>query len=264
MTFYKAFCACAIVASAMVTFGPANAQDKQSSHSLGSAGDVWRVELRNPTYFTTGRNVGDGDGVGELRWVKVTLRGPDGQYHSVREDVPFVSDVTGSDNGTYVEVTWPTLLRYQRPGAAPNAYDLWLHQRQRNLDNNNRISATPTLELDLEVQAQELDCTRKRLCRRRDTGTVRHRIRIPVPEFRSQRCSDRNTYDVGLTNFSNLVLTPRWGAEPLWTPGVMTNGPLVMINGEAQLCLAVTREPSEREGECDPTDRICREAMRRR
>jgi len=76
---------------------PAPAQEQTSKHTLGSGTNVWRVELRNLERFLA-MSSGDSDGVSEVRHITISLKGPDGQYHTVKEVNPFLS-INGGPRG---------------------------------------------------------------------------------------------------------------------------------------------------------------------
>lgn len=170
----------AALLSALV-FSPAQAREKVGNHTLGSAPDVWRVELRDLRTLKV-LSSGDDDGVSELRSVTVRLSSPDGQSHHFVETSPYFrvardgryENATSRSRNNSVNVRVGDTLfldniiadRAERPADYSHYYNLWLHTRQRTSGDIER----PQIQFDVAVETRELDCAGDRVCRRGSTG----------------------------------------------------------------------------------------------
>lgn len=238
------------IATTLMAGTSALAQEKQSSHTLGSGGDVWRIELRNMERFLA-MSAGDDDGVSELRHIDVVLEGPDAQFHTVREANPFVSvnHRPGSQRNT-VDVGIGDRVSLQRQGTTDN-YHLWIHAKERAQGD----LGPALINFNIKVAARELDCTRDRVCRRGSTGKINYFVSLPVPAVRSYDCNVQNTYSISAVNGATMVLQPRNARAPtrsvtvrhetsakhstkLIAIGQKSGLTLAMQNGE--ICLAST------------------------
>jgi len=185
----------------------ASAQEKSGNHTLGSANDVWRIELRNLEKFLA-MSVGDSDGVGELRHIKIGLSGPDGQKHYVTEMNPFLQ-VNGGNRTTRNSINVRrgdrvSLDRLDPARGVTDTYNLWIHAKERPQGD---LGLT-LLNFEITVAARELDCFRDRVCRRGSTGTITYFVSVPVPSVRSYQCSAGNSYRILAVDGSQMRLVP--------------------------------------------------------
>ncbi len=199
-------------AFALTAISPANAQEKTHNHTLGSGEEVWRIELRTLEHFLT-MSVGDGDGTSELRYIDIQLSGPGGQFHKVREVNPFlqVNDGPRSLRNT-IDVRLGDRVSLDRldPPELIDTYDLWIHaQPSRRPGSDTRM-----LNFQITVSARELDCVRDRVCNRGSTGTLVYDVSVPIPRWRSNRCSAQNTYQISAVNGAQMNLQPRNARAP--------------------------------------------------
>ncbi len=192
-------------ALAMVTV-PATAQEKSSKHTLGSASDVWRIELRNLERFLV-TSIGDNDGTSELHRVTISLRGPDGQYHSVSEKNPFLS-VNGGNrslkNSIDVRLGQRVFLERLEPGKT-DTYDMWIHAKERPQGD----LGPPRLNFKIKVASRELNCLGDNVCGRGGTGVITYNVSVPVPTVRSNRCENANAYRITAINGNQMRLDPK-------------------------------------------------------
>lgn len=246
-----------------LTLSPAMAREKVGNHTLGSASDVWRVELRNLESFEV-LSSGDDDGVSELRSVTVTLRSPEGQSHYVTETNPYfrvsrtgtLSDASrrSRDNSVNVRVGDKLYLdnvirdREARPAGYTHYYNLWLHTRERPAGDIERSQ----IQFEIEIKTRELDCAGDRVCRRGSTGTTVYQVSLPVPEERSLTCNPRNT--LWASGGDQLTIQPRWTTRDRYTVnakrsgsargGFFASGVTDAVHLEmtfAEICIAATR-----------------------
>ena len=197
----------------MITTGvPAQAQEKSGNKTLGSADDVWRIELRNLEKFLA-MSVGDSDGVGELRDIKIGLVGPDGQNHYVTEMNPFLQVNEGSrttKNSIGVRVgDRVSLDRLDPARGITDTYNLWIHAKERPQGDLGEA----LLNFEITVSARELDCAGDRVCGRGSTGTITYFASVPVPRVRSNQCSTGNSYRISAVNGSQMRLEPMGAAS---------------------------------------------------
>ncbi|MHA6332814.1 hypothetical protein ACXYL9_03950 [Qipengyuania sp. CAU 1752] len=196
----------AVFASALLLSAPnAWAQEKRSVHTLGSATDVWRIELRTLRAFLA-MSAGDSDGVSELQKLEIRLAGTDSQSHAVTEVNPFFR-VNGGPRTTrnVIDVGIGDRVNLDRlePGRE-NTYDMWVHARQSNAPG----AGGPRLVFQISVNARELDCVSDNICGRGNTGVVTYDISLPVPTTRSLRCIPENTYRISAVNGATMRLSP--------------------------------------------------------
>ena len=199
--------AAAGAALAMVaTTSPAPAQEKASKHTLGSAANVWRVELRNLERFLV-TSLGDKDGTSELHRVTISINGPDGQYHSVAEINPFLSVNGGSrsrKNSINVRMGQRVFLERLEPGKT-DTYNLWIHAKERP-----QVGFGITLlNFEIKVASRELNCFRDRVCGRGGTGVITYYVSLPVPTVKSNRCENANSYKITAINGNQMRLDPK-------------------------------------------------------
>lgn len=196
----------AVCASALVTMTPsASAQEKRSVHTLGSATDVWRIELRNLRAFLA-MSAGDSDGVSELQKLEVKLTGTDSQSHAVTEVNPFFRVNGGSrTTSTVIDVRTGDRVNLDRlePGRE-DTYNLWVHARQSDAAG----SGAPRLEFQISVNARELDCRGDNTCGRGNNGVVTYEVSLPVPSSRSLSCTPENRYRISAVNGATMRLSP--------------------------------------------------------
>ena len=189
---------------------PATAQERTGHHTLGSAGNVWRIELRNLERFLA-MSAGDRDGTSELHWVSVTLSGPDAQTHKVTEVNPFLSINGGPrsrENTIDVRTGQRVFLERLEPGKT-DTYNLWIHAKERPQGD----LGDPLLNFEIAVTARELDCKGNRVCRRGSTGVITYHVSVPVPTVRHNRCNENNSYNIAAVNGSQMRLDPMSGGR---------------------------------------------------
>lgn len=194
------------LASVLAIAMPAHAQEKSGNKTLGSATDVWRVELRNLERFLA-MTSGDSDGVSEVRDVKISLLGPDRQYHSVTEVNPFLSINGGPrsrGNSLDVRVGDRVFLERLEPGKT-DTYNMWIHVKERPQGD----LGVSLLNFEVKVATRELDCARDRVCRRGSTGVMTYYVSLPVPRERSNRCNNQNSYRITAVDGASMQLQPK-------------------------------------------------------
>ncbi len=194
-------------ALAMVaTTSPAPAQEQTSKHTLGSGADVWRVELRNLERFLA-MSSGDSDGTSELHRVTISLSGPGGQYHTVKEVNPFLSINGGSrsrNNTINVRRGQRVFLERLEPGRT-DTYNLWIHAKERP-----QVGFGITLlNFEIKVASRELDCAGDRVCGRGSTGVITYYVSLPVPTVKSNRCENANSYKITAIDGDQMRLDPK-------------------------------------------------------
>lgn len=192
-------------AALLAVSAQAQAQMREANHTLGSATDVWRVELRTLREFLA-MSAGDSDGVSELQKLEVKLAGPNNQSHSVTEVNPYFR-VNGGlrTTNTVIDVRTGDRVNLDRlePGIE-DTYDLWIHVRQSNVAG----AAGPRLEFQVSVNARELDCKGDNACRRGNNGVVTYNISLPIPSSRSLGCIPENMYQISAVNGATMWLSP--------------------------------------------------------
>lgn len=225
----------------------------QSSHSLGSGQDVYRIEVKNINAYEV-LEAGDTDGVGELYELRVRLEGGElgRQYHQYADRAGasrrLVNRSTHDQgNNTYVNIRVGNLVAH---GGHEKNRNLWIHSKRANPYNS-------TNPIRLRLTATELDCAGERVCRRKSVGAVT--VQFTIPDFKtppSNRCGAENTFQLTRVDDDLAIL----GVDNLevhnYTQGdtrVMnvltqhkTGGPrLRPIN--ADICIASTVKPEDRE-----------------
>lgn len=182
----------------------AQGQVREANHTLGSALDVWRVELRNPERFLA-MSAGDTDGVSELHKVEVKLIGTDAQVHSITESNPFFRINDGPrkvDN--WIGVRRGDRVRLDRVDAEnPDTYNLWVHAKERK-----DTEFGSSLQFQIKVSARELDCAANNICGRSDTGVITYFVSMPIPSNRSLNCIPENRFRIAAVNGGTLTLRP--------------------------------------------------------
>lgn len=217
----------------------AHAQTKQSKHDLGSASNVWRIELRDlgPLEVTS---TGDPKSSGELHRVNVRLSSPDNQWHSVQQVAPFLGNSSGARAGSgNIEINPGDRVRLGGRGATN--YNLWVHAKERPQGD----LGPPMLRFTVSISARELDCKGQNRCGRGNTGNVTFTASVPVPSVRSNRCVAGNTYRI--TQISDRVQIvangrPVRGQTQRSYPGkfsYQSAGPHLRMT-TANLCIAAT------------------------
>lgn len=231
---------------------PSYALEKQSVQTLGSNTDVWRVELRNLERFLA-MSSGDRDGVSELYKIKIELKAPQGQFHSVTEENPFLSINGGSrsrKNSIDVRRGDRVFLERLEPGRT-DTYNLWVHSKQRAQGD----ASAPQINFQIETSARELDCTGNRVCNRGSTATSTYYFNLPVPAVRSQTCNPGNSYRIRPVNGGTISLVPMTPtaagirrnvetARPINNRGAPTDNGLVgphLAIQSGDICIASTR-----------------------
>lgn len=168
----------------------------RTQQTLGSAPDVYRVEVKNLNRFVV-LEAGDTDGVGELYELRVSLEGGDvtnRQSHDYTERAGqsrrLVNRSTNdTGNNTYLNITVGDHITF---GGHLRNRDLWIHSKRVNSNDY-------TNPIQLRVRATELDCAGSRVCNRRSVGEVS--VSFTIPDFRtppSNICGPDNSFDLVL------------------------------------------------------------------
>ncbi len=187
-------------ALALLSFGmppSAVARTTEQNKMLGSAPDVYRIEIRNLSLFKV-LETGDDDGIGELDRMRVSLRSYSGnappgnkeQSDAYTEDQLTLYNRT-LNSGTSqnpVEVRVDDFVTFGGRAVATGERNLWIHSRR--VRPNGEL-----VRVILLVSAHERDCAGNRSCRRGSDGAVW--IDFEIPEFAappSQTCGPSNTF----------------------------------------------------------------------
>ena len=195
-----------MVAGALLALVPsAHAQERERNNNMASGGDVWRIELRNLEHFLA-MTSGDSDGVSEVSWVRISLKGREGQYQTVTETNPFLSINGGprSRNNSIDVRPGDRVFLERLDEDTTDTYNMWVHTQEvtgGDIDG-------PMLRFEIEVATRELDCTRDRVCRRGSTGVVTYSVNMPAPTRRDNTCNAFNTYRITAVNGATMVLQP--------------------------------------------------------
>ena len=181
-------------------------------------------------------SVGDSDGVGELRYIKIGLTGPDGQNHYVTEMNPFLQVNDGSRtrrNSINVRTgDRVSLDRLDPARGITDTYNLWIHARERSQTG----FGITTLNFEISVEARELDCAGDRVCRRGSTGTMTYFVTLPIPTGTANRCGADNSYRIS-ANGSQMTLTPMsraGGREPVTARVENSGGHTISLGARGQ------------------------------
>ncbi|MEM9494560.1 MAG: RICIN domain-containing protein [Pseudomonadota bacterium] len=226
---------------ALLLGGQAVAQTTASNQTLGSAEDVYRVEVRNLDSLLV-MTTGDGNEEGELHSVSVKLQAGDQfDMHTTKSRHLMTHQGTRGGKG-YLSVNPNDRVILS---GGPHDHDLWVHLK------NESFEFRPTATLT--VTTRELDCARQRVCNR--GGVAKFEFTFEIPEFSSPpptSCGDANTYELthvngvvdarGLNTWSKLMTGPYGGAESLAAAGPRDATLLHPI--EAEICIASTRSSS--------------------
>lgn len=212
--------------------------EKTSNHSMGSGPDVWRVELKQPNRYLA-MSSGDRDGTSELQKLAVRLEGSEGQFHAFDEAVPYMSLRANDLTNDYVALPIGSMLHLTRLTVRNrNGYNLWIHAREQSSTLRYR---RPMINFNIRVRSRELDCSRRRACRRGDNGEIVYSVRVETPAVRSNRCIPENTYQVTAVNGATMVLQPNTGArnEPAIRQDNHDDGPHMALQ-MGEICIAST------------------------
>lgn len=182
------------------------AHGRTSNHTLGSASDVWRVELRDLERFLA-MSSGDSDGVSELQRLTIKLSGDGSQYDTVTETNPFfrVNNGPRTTNNVINVRTGDRLNLDRLDDNIRDNYNLWVHVKQRDQVE----FGISTIRFQIEVKARELDCHGDRACRRNDTGIVTYHMNLDIPSVKSQSCIPANSYRIRAVNGAVMTLRPQ-------------------------------------------------------
>lgn len=178
--------ACAIMAST-----PLLADEKKSNRTLRAGPDVWRIELHDADQLRLGFT-GDTLDAGEIRWISWRLISGD-QYHQSKIKGKELQPVGqgGRHKGSYVKTKTGETVSARIPEGL-NGRQLWVHAQEYD-----RGGPKAVISFALEIKARDLDCTRKRVCRRGDTDFTRISVELDVPPVRSRSCVPANTLRLG-------------------------------------------------------------------
>ena len=195
-----------MAAAALLALIPsAQAQERERNNNMRSGDGIWRIELRDLERFLA-MSSGDSDGLSEVRWVRIGLKGREGQYQSVTEVNPFLS-INGGPRSrrNTIDVSLGDRVFLERlDDQTTNTYDMWVHTEQ---STGGDIDG-PMLQFEITVATRELDCSRDRVCRRGSTGVVTYSVNMPAPTRRDNTCNAFNTYRITAVNGATMVLQP--------------------------------------------------------
>ena len=215
-------------------------------HTLGSAPNVLRVELRNLDQFRV-LQTGDPNSSGELHKVEVVLESRNGfisgneQYHSY--ETPSLQLLNTSTrkvgSNANLEINKDNWLSYGGRRVAPGTRNLWVHAKDMSNDVYSGGSPARNNDIAIRINARELDCKGQRVCNRGDTGSFI--IHFPLPRFTSPpptSCGPSNTYRLTLVDDEIRLI----GINGSTTGSYKKTGPILQPrNGE--LCVASTVAP---------------------
>jgi len=193
-------------AAALLALSPAaQGQERERNNNMASGEGIWRIELRDLERFLA-MSSGDSDGVSEVRWVRIKLKGREGQYQTVTEVNPFLSINGGprSRNNSIDVRRGDRVFLERLDEDVTDTYNMWVHTQQvtgGDIDG-------PMLRFEIEVAARELDCAGDRVCNRGSTGVVTYHVNIPVPARRYNTCNAQNTYRITAVNGATMLLQP--------------------------------------------------------
>jgi hypothetical protein len=195
-----------IAVAGLLALAPSvQAQEWERHNNMRSGEGIWRIELRDLERFLS-MSSGDDDGVSEVHWLRVALKGHDGQFQSVKESNPFLSINGGArsrDNSIDIRVG-DTVLLERLDDDTTDTYDMWVHTQEiagGDIDG-------PMLRFEIKVDTRELDCAGDRVCNRGAVGVVTYHVSIPVPTQRHNTCNAQNSYRITATEDANMVLEP--------------------------------------------------------
>ncbi len=230
-----------VIATVLLTTTIAKAQN--SRHTLGSANDVYRVELRNVSQFQV-MGVSDSDGTDELHNIKLELRtrseslSTNEQYDTV--NIPSISLFNRSrnlsGNTAYVAVKESDVLTIGGRSVPDESRNLWAHSR-------DRYSSGQQASISIHVHGRDLDCKGTNLCRRGDTENFSVHFRFPELTSRPPAsCGATNTYKISRLDEGLALFGPDGGVIEKVAYRVRGGGPRIRpINGE--ICIASTKMP---------------------
>ncbi|MEM9570438.1 MAG: RICIN domain-containing protein [Pseudomonadota bacterium] len=221
----------------------ATAQTTANNQTLGSAEDVYRIEVRNLDSLLV-MTTGDGAEQGELHSVTVRLEAGD-QFDMHSTESRYLMTHQGTRGGTgYLSIN-PNDKVVLSGGA--HDHDLWIHI------SNKRFEFSPTATVT--ITTRELDCVRQRVCDR--GGTAKFELTFELPEFTNPpptSCGDANTYALthvngtvdadGLNTWTKSMTGPYGGTTSIAAQGKHEAAILHPI--EAEICIASTRNSAAR------------------
>lgn len=170
----------------------AEAQTRTGRATLPPGPDVYRIEIDGMSLFRV-TQIGDPNPPGELRFVRLELRGTpgttsgDAQFVRVTETPPwFHSNRPLPDRENSIDIRRGDWVELTRLRGRPGAYRLAIHDRP---------DADGILRFQLMVEVRELDCARDNLCRRGNTGRqfIDFAARVPF-SYQGQACNDVTTF----------------------------------------------------------------------
>ena len=219
-----------------------------SRHTLGSARDVGRIELRNMDQFEV-MGVSDSDGTDELHSIEVRLT-TRFEFGSEREQFDTFQERSISlfnrtlgrlGNSSYVEIRKGDLLGFGGREVAPDMRQLWAHTREYFPANDRSNSPGIRSKISVQIIARDLDCARTRVCGRGDTKV--YYISFDFPKLRGTpptSCNAAYTYKIGRLDDGLALFGPDGGVVQVIQTSIPGGGPAIRpINGE--ICIASTR-----------------------
>lgn len=232
------------------------ARTTSQNKTLGSAPDVYRIEIRNLSLFKV-LETGDNDGTAELDLLRVELSSYSGSEPPVttRQYDQYVEDQTTLFNRTTNAGAGPSpmgirvndFVIFGGRAVPAGARNLWIHSRRVRKPSGGLAPIT------LSVSSHERDCTGDRNCRRGSNGNVS--IEFTIPEFSvppSQDCNASNTFKmmpvddqlqiIGIEGVKVSTFgKPGFSAFPLLTKHKKGGPRLMPFN--ADICIASTKLP---------------------
>lgn len=219
-----------------------------SRHTLGSARDVARIEVRNMDQFEV-MSVSDSDGTDELHSItaRLTTRFDIGshreQFDTFEErSISLLNRTLGRlGNAAYVQIRKGDLLGFGGREVAPETRHLWVHTREYFPADRDSNSPNVRSKISIQIIARELDCSGTRVCRRGDTKS--YYISFDFPTLRGTppaNCTAAYTYKIGRLDDGLALFGPDGGVVQAIASSVPGGGPAIRpINGE--ICIASTQ-----------------------
>lgn len=219
-----------------------------SRHTLGSARDVGRIEVRNMDQFEV-MGVSDSDGTDELHSITVRLTtrfdiGSDREQFDTFEErsISLLNRTLGRlGNAAYVQIRKGDLLGFGGREVAPEARQLWAHAREYFPANRGSNRPDMRSKISIQIIARDLDCSGTHVCRRGDTKS--YYISFDFPTLRGTppaNCTAPYTYKIGRLDDGLALFGPDGAVVQVMVSSVPGGGPAIRpINGE--ICIASTR-----------------------
>lgn len=236
-------------ALAMLMAAPAvMASEGDSRHTLGSARDVGRIELRNMDQFEV-MGVSDSDAVDELHLLKVRLGtrfdlGSDREQFDTFEErsISLYNQTLGQlGNSAYVTIRKGDLLGFRGRRVGPDDRFLWAHSKEYFPSTIRGAAPTLRSKISIQIIARDLDCAGTRVCGRGDTKV--YNLSFDFPKLRGTpptSCDAAFTYKIGRLDAGLALFSPDGAVAELINTSIPGGGPAIRpINGE--ICITSTK-----------------------